>query len=63
MDHLISELGGSASTFGRQAVRQVRTNILPRVERELRDNIVPTLERKGKQLKKRWTEEQHAQRV
>lgn len=63
MDHLISELGGSASIFGRQAVHQVRTNILPRVERELRDNIVPTLERKGKQLKERWTEEQHAQRV
>jgi hypothetical protein len=60
MDHLISELGGSASTLGRQAVHRVRTNILPRVERELRDNIVPKLERKGKELKERWQTEEHA---
>lgn len=63
MEHLIAELGGSASTFGRQAVHQVRTNILPRVERELRENIVPNLERKGKELKQRWNDEDHPQRV
>jgi hypothetical protein len=61
MDYLISEIGGSATTLGRQAVRQVRTNILPRVERELRDNLVPKLEQKGKELKELW-EEQHPQR-
>ncbi len=62
MDSLISELGGSASAFGRQAFQQVQANILPRVERELRQNIVPVLERKGKELKERWNDEQHPQR-
>ena len=54
MDYLISELGGSASTIGRQAVNQVRNNIFPRVGKELRENIVPKLEQKGKELKERW---------
>ena len=62
MDDLISELGDSASAFGRQAVHRVRTNILPRVERELRQKIVPTLEQKGKELKERWNEERHPQK-
>ena len=63
MDYLISELGGSASTLGRDAVNQVRNNIFPRVGKELRENIVPKLEQKGKELKERWNEEHHPQRA
>mmetsp|Transcript_9188 Transcript_9188/g.27369 ORF Transcript_9188/g.27369 Transcript_9188/m.27369 type:complete len:2459 (-) Transcript_9188:742-8118(-) len=56
MDHLVQELGASATILGRKAVLQVRESVLPRLERELRDNIVPKLEQTGEEWKERWHE-------